>query len=175
MGTLPDDWIRSVNHIISSFRLNGGRKYSRIELVPGYAKMQKFYEIVSRSLIKNVPVAIAFTARSQESLTMFETRHNFILVTSVTGMAETAKYSNLDPTDGIRQQFSSIYLVRRCQSSDILAQLRHCSSRHFRQKISHITRRQCRRAGKRKVQFLTALTSVCPNLGLSKRAAYRPT
>lgn len=178
MGTMPDDWIRSVNHIASSFNLNYGRQYSRIELVPGYSNTQEFYEIISRSVAKNVPVAIAFSARVQDSSITYAVRHNFILVTAVSGMPETAMYTYLDPSDGILRQFDNNFLPFISSGdvnepdfipSYVIAYL-DSSDRNFLTSIDANAQEQA----SEKCSFLTLLTSVCSNLGRGKRAIYRP-
>lgn len=178
-GTNPDDWIRSVNHIMMSYGLNERRQYSKIEITAGYSNVQEFFDIVSRSLVRNVPVALAFVAQSSDSLASLNPRHSFILITSASGTAESAMYNYLDPTDGIIRQFDNSFLSflsvgdinqQPSMPSFIISNI-DTTDQTFLNSLAGNGQMQT----SDECNFLTILTSVCQNMGRSKRTAYRPT
>lgn len=110
-GTFPADWMRTMNHFIQYRDLNNGLLYSQITLRPQYSNHFEFYDVVFGSLSRNVPVALSFVGTSADFAGMQHgVRAHFVVIVDVSGTADTAIYTYIDPWGGRSRQFDSYYL-----------------------------------------------------------------
>lgn len=173
-GTSPDDWVQTVNHFVSKFKLNDQRQYSRVELAAGYSNLQDFYEIVTKSLEKNVPVALSFISQAQEAVSTYGPRYNFIMITSIAGVVENAVYTYIDPNDGVIRQFDNSFLSFLSASDNSLSAAMPCFIlAHIDPSDPNFTNINNQMQSPNKCSFLSTMTSVCQNLDRNKRSAFR--
>lgn len=164
-GTFTADWMNTMNYFIRSRALNNGLQYSQMTLRQQYDNPFQFYNIVFDSLSRNVPVALAFVGTSAD----FEglqhgVRAHYIVIVDVSGTADTAIYTYIDPWDGRTRQFDSFYLPTLLSGSQNLesALLAHFDDERLMQEMD--TRRDCHPS--------TALLILCINILLANPGLY---
>ncbi len=97
IGTTPSDFLRILNNFILGHNLNNRRQYSIIDLENRYNNHQEFYNLVSRSLNNNMPVAVAYRGTLPWDT---QNRNHFMLINGIEGDPSnlmTLRYNVIDP------------------------------------------------------------------------------
>lgn len=109
-GTDSFSWWKIVNYFIKQHSLNEERAYNFREVDAGYSNSREFYEIVTRSLLMNVPVVVAFKGIAPHSPRTSGSDNHFIVITGVSGPPSAAVYMYVEPGDGTYRVFGNDYL-----------------------------------------------------------------